>query len=376
MSTLKFRRVSPTDSLALALDSFCPTLEDPKSGDERLFFIAQRGTQTLAFVYLLIDKENKLGRIHRMGTLKDKGEEKGSDPFSFELKALLTFAMDHLKTKLSLVDILYGTTRTLTVEDQKLMLELGFHVLGIFPLKTTNRAPHALMAYYFDRTLTLERYSSFALHPKILSLYELIAKRLGLKRLSVVEKIPPYNFSEDTLPILELLDTPHFVDWRFERVSSKKNLSANFYPFQKPNAVIMSPDQKIEVFARLMPQFRFATIIGEYINQPINPVELYAKVLEMLRDRGATFIEVINDAADVSGIECILQAGFLPCGYFPALKKHGAFRRDFVIFALSWENFDDPSITLDDNTTEYLKEYLRLKEERVGSLLCLSQKYP
>jgi hypothetical protein len=67
---------------------------------------------------------------------------------------------------------------------------------------------------------------------------------------------------------------------------------------------------------------------------------------------------MINDAADALGTEALIQAGYLPCAYFPALKKQNNVRRDYVVFARSFENFFYPDLgKIAPVYRQYLRQY-------------------
>ena len=72
-------------------------------------------------------------------------------------------------------------------------------------------------------------------------------------------------------------------------------------------------------------------------------------------------IEVINDAADVAGTECIMRAGFVPCGYLPCLKHAGDKRRDYVVFTRSYEYFTYPRLKVNSLYLDYLKAYCKAR---------------
>jgi hypothetical protein len=162
-----------------------------------------------------------------------------------------------------------------------------------------------------------------------------------------------------TLPPLEVIQAPLFVAEQFRALRERRKLSVNFYPFQAPNVLVTSPDQAISVFAAVPPELGFAAIIGEHLKTSINPVVLYRSVSSLLRQTGAAYIEIINDASDALGIEYILRAGFSPCGYFPALKSADDARRDFVVFARSLEPVDADHAAMPDAFSGYLKEFLK-----------------
>jgi len=152
-----------------------------------------------------------------------------------------------------------------------------------------------------------------------------------------------------------------FVAERYRQVRLRKHLSVNFFPFETPNILFTSPDGKVEVFVQHVKETRFACILGEHLTAAVDPVSLYREVAQMLYDSRAIYIEVINDAADVSGTECILRAGFVPCGYMPCLKHTGDTRRDYAVFARSYEYFTYPRLKVNSLYMDYLRAYCKAR---------------
>ncbi|MDD5628218.1 MAG: hypothetical protein PHU21_04075, partial [Elusimicrobia bacterium] len=144
-------------------------------------------------------------------------------------------------------------------------------------------------------------------------------------------------------------------------IKARKHLSVNFFPFETPNILFTSPDGKVEVFVRLVKQTRFACILAEHLSASVDPVRLYREVAQMLYNSRVIYIEVINDAADVLGTECILQAGFAPCGYMPCLKEAEDKRRDYAVFARSYEYFTYPRLKVNSLYLDYLREYCKAR---------------
>ncbi|MFA6318465.1 MAG: hypothetical protein WC943_13735 [Elusimicrobiota bacterium] len=279
---------------------------------------------------LKFERETRLGKVL---TLCGQGPESGRGP---RLKALLAALLDQVRASRS-ADIVYSTTRTLTASEQAATVEAGFKPLGVFPgARSLDGGPvSGLTAWYAEGVLGRMRHADFALHPVIAPFYALAARACGLPAAGDPGDPPALPAFPDALPALELVAAPRFAAERFRRLKARRSLSVNFYPFTDPDVVILSPDEGVQVFAGLDAGLGFATILGERLTSSVHPVKLYREVVGLLRAAGASYIEAINDAADAPGIDCILRAGFRPCGYFPCLKLSGTKRRDFVVFASS-----------------------------------------
>lgn len=370
---VKYRLARPGDIPALLKLSRRPAAggsagpQDPKRileemrSENSILFAAEKGKALVAALFVLSERSHGLCKIYRM--YADAGTAGAREI----LKGLLLFTMEHLENSALRPDVLYTTTRTLTLEQQEVTLELDFKVLGIFP-NAPGPAPRGLSgltARYFNNALTEKRYADLSLHPAVAPFYEIARKECGLGKLPVAPAAPAADRNAAPLPVLEALQAPGFVARRFDLLKEGKFISVNFYPFQKPNILITSPDQGIEIFVKAVQEPRFAAIVAEKLDAAADPVRLYKEVARILKGLDISYIEVINDAADAAGIECILEAGYLPCAYFPCFKRQGNTRRDFVIFSRSFKK-DPPSFSGEVHGTykQYLKEYLALKSAR------------
>lgn len=327
----------------------------PNYDENSMWFVCEKDKNIQAFLSILYEKEHKLCKIFSLwvdSSLQNVEEVS---------KKILLFTIEHLAHLPISPDVLYTTTRTLTPYQQKLTLELGFKTLGIFPNAPGLDAAgiNGLTAYFFNDVLHKKRYSSFSIHPLIEPIYEIARTECGLKKLPVTKNIQPETSHLGGgygVQILEAICAPEFVKRRFEILEQKKAVSIDFYPFQKPNMLITNPEQNIEIFVKTVQKTGFAAIIAERIDAYTNPVTLYTKVAEILQSMNVSYIEVINDAADTWTIDCILKAGFVPCAYFPCLKKHASTRRDYVVFSKSFKKFfQDSLITTESYPAAYIK---------------------
>lgn len=304
---------------------------------------------------LMLEKEHRLCKITRFSITSEKQD----DP---ELtNGILQFTMDHLSQS-GTTDVLYTTTRFITLKQLELTRHAGFKILGIFPnaMGADSEKMNGLAAYFFKDMLEFKRTSTFRLHPDIMPLFSIAQKECSLPDLEParVQHMDPDLI--EPLPLLEVINAPHFVAHRFSKLKERKFIAINFYPFQEPNTLVTDPEQSIEIFIKIIPELGFAAVIGEHVRLGIDPAELYSTVSQILKNHGVHYIEVINDAADTSGIECILRSGFSPTAYFPCLKKHRNSRRDYVIFGKSFDTYCEPEASVEPIFMRYLEAYRKL----------------
>ena len=313
------------------------------------------------------DQEQGLCKIHRMLVDPETAMAK------LVLKELLRFTLNYIRQETSL-DVIYTTTLSLSMEQIKVTSEEGFKVLGVFPnaLGEDKTQLNGLTAFYHPGVLQNIRDKDFCLHPKIKPFYDLSAKNCQLPPIKVCE---PERIKEDINALrdsskksasldLEIIRAEKFVNHKFETLKKKKSQMLNFYPFYKPNCLITDPQSTIEIFIRIDSSTKFAAIIGERLSKSVDPTNLFIQVQNLLRTCEVSYVEIINDAADATGIECILNGGFTPCAYFPAFKSQGGRRRDYVIFGRSFEYLCKPDKDTDRSYLEFFKEFHKVETNR------------
>jgi hypothetical protein len=131
--------------------------------------------------------------------------------------------------------------------------------------------------------------------------------------------------------------------------------------------MLVDPEQLVTVYAKIDPAQRFAAIIGENLKAGIDPVALYRRVCEILFEAKISYVEMVCDASDIQSVHVAMSAGFLPCAYFPCLKRHNAVRRDYIVFAKTYELVGELGSPGHPRYMEYLREYLRLARQREGA---------
>lgn len=284
------------------------------------------------------------------------------------LKLALEYFLDTVKQEMPHIDVVYTTTTSISRDEQEVTVECGFQVYGVFPnlLGLDASQLNGLTAFFLRDDWKKKRSSRITIHPVIEPFYKIVQKEAGLPELAPeqIASAPEQELSSNEAPsdlTLEIIEAEGFVAKRFKNHIARKSQMIHFYPFYEPNAVITDPEQSCEIFVKIVEHARFAAIIGEHLSIPVKPVELYTKVQALLKERGVGYIEIINDAGDVEGTESIIQSGFTPCAYFPAFKRQGASRRDFVVYGKSFEYLCRPDFQAPRTYLDFYREYFRIE---------------
>jgi hypothetical protein len=342
-------------------------LTEALQSSQFLLFVGERDGQIQVSLSFLVDLEHRFAKLNRLYIDPEAGGNNSAGDNSNSNEAFdgsFSFAKNYLSSN-SIVDIIYTTTRTLTLEQQAKTLDHGFVILGIFPsgpgIDTLKL--NGMTAYYPEGVLN-SRQGGFTLHPAIVPYFKIAQRQLKLPDLREAEVKETAADSYEPLPSLEWIEAPLFVKRRFQDLKERRFLTNHFYPFQEPNVLITDPTQSAEIFLKVSPGDHFATIIGERINLRLDPVKLYESILSILTRRSYSYIEIVNDAADVQGIDCMINAGFLPCAYIPAFKKHGRTRRDYVVLVHSLGRFPRRPTSINPTYVEFLAHYSELETGR------------
>ncbi len=345
----------PSDPVLLNYRALVKELESPLAK----WLVADKEGTLLAAFSLMLDPENRLGKMNRVVLHPDWENS------VHLLRQALPLLIEYLRGQ---VEVLYTTTRYLNLQQQELTLQMGFKLLGIFPnaMGADDFRVNGLSAYFFEGLLKDRRFATFKLHPVLAPFYETVRKQCDLDPIAPFEATEVPKYESEAVPPLEVIFAPRFVTDRFEALREKKSIAVHFYPFQEPNALITGMRQRVEIFVKVIPEMRFAAIIGERLDLPVDPTELYQAVALLLHQHNITYIEMINDAGDAQGIDCLLKAGFLPVAYFPCFKRQRDRRRDYVILSRSFERLfakGPLSGSVNPLYIEYLTSYFSLEEK-------------
>ena len=360
-----YQRAQPhliSDVIYLEYNRLATLLTD----ENNIWILAEKGEKLIASISLRIDPEQHIGKLYRMLISSQTADT------ADVLQRTLVFTLRWLKEKLPSLDLVYTTTLSLKPEQQEIARRVGFKTLGIFPNAHGEDRSHlnSLTAFFYPGTLENKRVSNISLHPDLHRLYSITSQECGLGSLNradlTVQGAPPVApFSMVEIAELELITAVGFVKNRFLKLKESRSIDT-FYPFQIPNLILCDEHEDVQIFVRLDPEHRFASIIGEHVKRSVDPVRLYSVVREKLKVVGASYTEVINDAGDTEGNGVFLKAGFTPCAYFPCLKRHGTSRRDYVVFGHSSEYVYRPHMNTLPIYLDYYSAYAQIEFGRYG----------
>jgi len=368
MTDIVIRRAIPGDEAEIASvyhEIYGGSYPDPMMSNLKLlhqnlakgqdYFVV--GTHNNVIVACMLYKVEKHHQLAKASGAVVKTAFRGQDL----TQKMMHFGLQSLQEEGNPVSVVYATTRTVTTAPQKLTSQLGFKKLGIFPNvhKTEDYETHCLTCFFSKDALS-HRYTDFRLHPAIRELFGIVQEEVNLPDLKIAEENEIErrltNRSQE-LPVLEFIDASSFVLHRFESLKEHGQLPISFFPFHRPNTLITSPDQSVEVFLSIEKSDQHCVIVGIKKPREIYHSLVYEKVCTILRARGIRYVETLVRADKLLTLNETLKARFIPCAYFPAFQLYKGYRLDFVILSRTFEMLDLHSIKLEGTNRKYLQQY-------------------
>ncbi|MDD4005026.1 MAG: hypothetical protein PHW69_07485 [Elusimicrobiaceae bacterium] len=263
------------------------------------------------------------------------------------------------------IDIVYGTTRTVSTAPQYLTEHLSFTPLGIFPNahKVYENETHTLSCW-FSPDAWKKRKKPVRLIEEITPFYDIACRALAEKKVELgpagVVALPPAERKGrvELIPF-EFLDAERFVSERYKKFKSDGMFENMYVPFHEPNALLISLDQKTEIYLHIEPLDRYCMILGGHTDVDDASLVLRSAAQE-LRKHNTSYIEVLIDAYSPQLQRQALDARFMPSAYFPMMLLSGRKRLDRLAFSMSFDMLDFSNVALTSYYQEFLTEYLKI----------------
>jgi len=275
------------------------------------------------------------------------------------LEKCMAFGEERIREQ---VDVIYATTRTASKAPQVITERLGYKKLGIFPNihKTDVYETHALTAKFQEKAWQ-QRPTDFTTHPNLRSLCEIVSSEIDLPafKFASIEQCKRIRKEFRVQKSLEYIDAQAFVGERFRKLKQDRLLFADFYPFHKPNCILTSATQDVEIFLCVSPTDKYCTVVGFRFPEDIDTTSLVTLALRILRDEKIRYVESIVRADQLKLLDAYFENGMIPSAYFPAFQLHEGERYDYVAFSRSFETLDFTQVKLAGRNYEYLCEYYR-----------------
>ncbi len=340
------------------------------TGKEFLWVLVLNGDEAVGSVVYQIDHQQRIGKAFAAVV----------DP-AYQGHRLTEMAMGLVEKQIlsaeGSCDLIYATTRTVSLAPQKLTEKLGYAKLGIFPNvhRVMKYETHALTAHYGPGTLNKRRTRPQIL-PELESLYTITKEELGLDEAEIVDA--DVATCRDFI-VLDVIREEKYVRDRFIEGVAANHIANRFYSFQNPNVLLKAPDGSFEIFLFLEHADGHACIIGGRSGDTDYNIILNS-VVASCREMGVRYIEMLIGAYRPLSQRIALSAKFIPSAFFPALRlikaedNHSFFsdgeRSDYFIFSRSFEGLDFASLRIAGSNRKYLQYYFQMWQKMfIGDVL-------
>lgn len=303
-----------------------------------------------------------IGARHRMG--KAGGGVVHPEYRKFGLAStMLKKGVRWLTETAKLVDVLYGTSRTVSEAPSRMVAEAGFHKMGFFPNAVQIEVlEHLNLDVYLTKRALEQRRQKPYLFAPFEDIYRIARRQLKLERAEIVTQREPLKLSSRKMPFAVIQDEKKAAE-KFRLYSEQKRISNSFFPFHSPNWLLSAEDGGSDVFVWYGGVGKQASILGFRTDQ-VHVHDLLDSVAVALQNTGAAYVELLVDAYDYVTQQEAWTAKYIPSAYFPAMRlAHDGLRDDYFVVSRTFQILDFTSSWVMPENFPYLEAYMRSYDE-------------
>jgi hypothetical protein len=321
-----------------------------------LWLVTEAAGRLVGAMMFEIDLKNRMSKAGGGVVLKEYRK-------SGLASTMLKLGVHYLTEIAKLVDVLYGTSRTVSEGPSRLVAEAGFRKLGLFPnaVQIEEMEHLNLDVYLTRRAMALRRKEAFVLAP-FYEIHKIARKQLGLEKAHLVTEREPLTLSGKKIQFEVVRDARAVVE-KFRLYSEQKRISNSFFPFHKPNMLLTSADHASDIFVYYGGVGKQAYLLGIRTDL-VNRHDLFDSAAVALQKEGAAYVELLIDAYHYTMQQEAYTAKFIPCGYFPAMKlAQDGQRDDFFVLSRTFQILDFTSTTVMAENYPYLAAYMKFYQK-------------
>lgn len=331
-----------------------PALISKKLEDPNYFWtVAICGGRIIGSVIFSIDPVNKIGKSYAAAVLN---EFRGKDV----MRTMVRMGLQLLTERTRICDVIYATTRTVSYAPQIVLEHLGFRPMGIFPnvRKVESFETHGLEVYFSAKCLEYRRKRP-RLVPELQDFFNIVRTELKLEESEQVileEEDPRKMGPQITFAVSSDQDE---IQEKFYRYQDKDLMQRVFFPFIDPNMLFSATDGSADIFVNLNKMDGSGVILGyRYAGADIRNLLMW--FCEEASRSGMRYIEMLVNAFRPDRQRMALDAKFLPCAYFPAMRMNDdGLREDYLVFSRSFESLDFMNMNLVDTNRRFLDAFMK-----------------
>lgn len=338
-----------------------PEVADPstirkKVEDPNYFWtLSKIDDKVVGSVIFTIDPVNKIGKAYAAAVLPQYRDQD-------LMRTMTKHSLVALTKKTRSCDVIYATTRTVSVAPQVVLERLDFLPMGIFPnvRKVESFETHGMEVYFGPYALKYRRPN-----PKIIP--ELVEfHQIACQQLDIQDETPQVTELESQNPgkmgpkiEFDLNENCDEVLEKFEDYQHRNLMYRVFFPFTEPNMLFVAKDNTAEVFVNFNKIDGYGVILGyRFTGKDLRNTLMW--FCEAAGESGMRYIEMLVNAFKPEMQRLALDAKFLPCAYFPAMQMDlEGNREDYFIFSRSFEKLDFMDMNLVDTNRKFLDAFMK-----------------
>ena len=258
------------------------------------------------------------------------------------------------------MDVVYAVVRTfISLNFHHDLAQLGFVDTGIFPnvRKVAEYETHGLKVMLAPHCKGIRRRTPLLI-PQLADLYGIVRARLDLEPAQVIPWSPrPAN--PDRVVLSPLYEAASSGRRKFLHQTTRRQVF-NFFPLHGPDLILVDSSRQVRVFLSYAPKDGHATILGLTPGPYARDVVLNS-VTDYCEQMGCVYLELLVPAYEPRLQAEAYQAGFLPCGYFPAAYRGpDGLRHDYVVWSKTYIPLHFRGLRLTEEAKPFLLEFFKL----------------
>ncbi|MBF0206877.1 MAG: hypothetical protein HQK53_08285, partial [Oligoflexia bacterium] len=153
----------------------------------------------------------------------------------------------------------------------------------------------------------------------------------------------------------EFILAPRFVQRRFYKTFAG-NLDATFYPFHRPNLLIVGQRSEVEIYATYNEKDHYCVVIA--CNQKLSNLRKKFKRLVLdMKDYGISYIETLVPLDCHEELCFYLDNGFIPSALYPAMREFSGQTHDYLLLTRTMEPLDFRGINIHHSFRPFINQY-------------------
>ena len=276
---------------------------------------------------------------------------------------MLRLGIKYLTEEAKIVDVLYGTSRTISEGPSRMVADAGFHKLGIFPNAVQiEDLEHLNLDIFLTPAALEQRRKKPYLTAPFFEIHKIARGQLDLERAYLVTEREPLKISGKKMAFKLVDDERHVIEM-FRKYSAENRISNSFFPFHAPNWMLSSEDGGTDFFVWQGGVGKQASIMG-FRTDHVNLHEMLDSVALTLQKSGVAYVELLVDAYDYIIQQHAYTAKFIPSAYFPALRlASDGLRDDYLVVSRTFQILDFTRSTVTTDGLPYLEAYMKFYKQ-------------